>query len=228
MQVKNYERIRSFVLREGRMTKAQQRAIEQLFPIYGISVTSEAWQFKTIFARNAETILEIGFGMGASLVEMAAAMPGKNFIGIEMHQPGVGAILQSIHTKNLANIRIVRHDAVEVLQRCIPDNTLFRIQIFFPDPWPKRKHHKRRLLQSEFLQLVQRKLKVGGILHIATDWQDYAEHILRVIDMTAGLVNLAGKMQFSSRPEWRPLTKFETRGLKLKHPVWDTMARKVG
>jgi tRNA (guanine-N7-)-methyltransferase len=222
------KKIRSFVLREGRFTKAQREAIEQLMPVYGLLVGAQRavpghgnavpLQFNQIFQRDAETILEIGFGMGDTLVAMAEQELDKNFIGIEVFRPGIGAILNQIHTKQLKNIRIIHGDAVEVLQNNIADHSLAKIQIFFPDPWPKRRHHKRRLIQPEFIDLVRRKLKPNGILHIATDWEDYAKYITKILDQAKGWHNLTEKNQFN-----RPITKFEQKGKKLKHQIWEVI-----
>jgi tRNA (guanine-N7-)-methyltransferase len=222
----NPRTIRSFVKREGRMTKAQKQALQELFPIYGLSTDQGILDFNDIFKSNQKIILEIGFGMGKSLIEMAQANPNDNFIGIEVHRPGVGAILRDIKLNNLNNIRVFNDDAVEVLQKNIPDNSLARVQIFFPDPWHKKRHHKRRLIQSDFVQLIKKKLKNKGILHIATDWQDYAEEILELISKDTEFHNLAGAEKFSARPNWRPLTKFEKRGQKLNHKIFDLMFAK--
>lgn len=207
--------IRSFALREGRFTKAQREAIKQLFPIYGLSLGDKPLDFQQIFGCVAETILEIGFGMGDTLVEMAERNPQKNFIGIEVFRPGIGSILQQIHTKQLKNIRIIHHDAVEVLQNYIANNSLAGVQIFFPDPWPKRRHHKRRLIQTPFVKLIQQKLKAQGFLHIATDWEDYAKHVKKIFTGVEGWVEK--KVESFDRP----ITKFEQRGKKLQHQIWD-------
>lgn len=208
-------RIRSFTLREGRFTKAQREAIKQLFPIYGLALDDGKLDFQQIFGRAAETILEIGFGMGDTLVAMAEQNPQKNFIGVEVFRPGIGSILQQIHAKQLKNIRIIHHDAVEVLQNYIADNSLAGVQIFFPDPWPKRRHHKRRLIQVEFIKLIQQKLKSQGFLHIATDWEDYAKHVKKI------LVRVEGFIEKNIESFNRPITKFEQRGKKLHHQIWD-------
>lgn len=222
----NIRKIRSFVLREGRLTKAQQQAITELWPLFGVFYTEEKVNIDTLFNRSAEVILEIGFGMGASLIEQAVAFPEKNFIGIEVHRPGVGSILNAIDKNKLSNIRIYNHDAVEVLKHCIPDNAIDKIQIFFPDPWPKKKHHKRRIIQNEFIDLLNQKLKPKGVLHLATDWQNYAEWMMEKLSVAQHFKNLAGEQQFYPRPEDRPLTKFENRGEKLGHAVWDLLFQK--
>ena len=177
--------------------------------------------FSSLFARNAKTVLEIGFGNGSSLLSMAQQQPHLNFIGIEVHRPGVGALLMSIEREAVKNIRIYQEDAVEVLQHCIADQSLYRLQLYFPDPWQKKKHHKRRILQPAFVDLVRRKLKPGGIFHLATDWQDYAEYMLLTMDSSVGFTNLAGANNFAEKPDHRPTTKFEQRGQKLGHRVYD-------
>jgi len=210
----------SFVLREGRFSKAQRDAIKQLFPIYGLPIIADGKKanfldFQKIFGRNADTILEIGFGVGDTLVAMAESQPGKNFIGIEVFRPGIGAILQQIHTRQLTNIRIIHYDAAKVLQDYIADNSVSCVQIFFPDPWPKRRHHKRRLVQPELVNIIQQKLKPQGTLHIATDWEDYAKHIEEIFAQAPGWI------EQSMASFDRPITKFERRGKKLNHKIWD-------
>lgn len=219
--------IRSFVRREGRMTPSQERAFNDLWQCYGLSFESHLFDFDQIFGRKANRVLEIGFGMGQSLAEQALKNPQLDYLGIEVHRPGVGALLAAIEKNNLQNIRIICADAVEVLKHCLPDASLDLIQIFFPDPWPKRRHHKRRLIQADLVKLLHRKLKVGGKLHLATDWQDYAEQMMLVMSDAEGWENIAGKNNFSPRPEDRPLTKFEKRGEKLGHGVWDLLFRKI-
>lgn len=218
-------RIRSFVLRQGRMTAAQESGLE-LLPQKGLLRENGQLNIEQVFARNAPTVLEIGFGMGMSLLQMAQAAPDKNFIGIEVHRPGVGKLLHDMADAGVDNIRVYCDDAVEVLQQCIADNSLDAIQIFFPDPWHKKRHHKRRLIQPEFVQLLHRKLKPGGMLHAATDWQDYAEHILAVMQAAPNFRNCAEK-DYSPRPEYRPKTKFEQRGERLGHGVWDIVFAKI-
>lgn len=219
----HFRKICSFVRREGRLTKAQQKALHELWPLFGLFYTEEKIDVDQLFNRRAETILEIGFGMGASLIEQAIISPQKNFLGIEVYSSGIGSILNAIEKNKLNNIRIYHHDAVEVLQQCIPDESLDKIQIFFPDPWPKTRHHKRRLIQSEFANLLCKKLKPNGILHLATDWQNYADEMLNILSCIKTLKNLAGQHQFHPRPEDRPLTKFEKRGEQLGHPIWDLL-----
>lgn len=216
-------RIQSFVRRAGRLTTGQARALKELLPIYGLQLANGVQDLSAIFARSAATVLEIGFGNGCSLLEMARQTPQTNFIGIEVHPPGVGALLLGIEKHALTNIRIYQEDAVEILQYCIPENSLARIQIYFPDPWPKKKHHKRRLLQPSFVDLAYSKLTIGGTLHIATDWQGYAKQMLQLLENTSGLTNQAGRGNFSLGPVYRPTTKFEHRGQTLGHGVWDLL-----
>lgn len=211
--------IKSFVLRKGRISTRQQNALEHHFKDYELKFDNKEWDLEVLFARKADTIVEIGFGMGASLAAMAEASPELNFIGIEVHQAGVGSLSADLHDKNLTNVRIVSHDAVEVFKHCIPKNALAGIQIFFPDPWHKKKHHKRRLIQSEFVALLSEALKQDGFLHCATDWEDYAFHMVEVLSKEPSLKNKFDG--FSPRPETRPLTKFELRGQRLGHGVWD-------
>jgi tRNA (guanine-N7-)-methyltransferase len=208
-------RIRSFVRRDGRMTEAQKRVLEELWPRFGLGLAAGELDFKKLFARDAPTLLEIGFGSGYSLLEIARAHPEKNFIGIETYQPGIGSLLLGIEEHDLTNIRIFYHDAVEVLEQCIASTSLAGVQIFFPDPWPKRRHHKRRLIQPEFVNLIVGKLTPKGVFHLATDWEHYAHQMLRVLSQTETLVNLAGAGNFSERSMQRPIiTKFEQRGTK--------------
>jgi tRNA (guanine-N7-)-methyltransferase len=214
-------RIRSFVRREGRFTPAQKRAFDELWPKYGIENDGAP------ISCNSPCVLEIGFGNGASLAQMAMAEPGTHFIGIEVHRPGVGNLLQLIEQHRISNIRIVCDDAVEVLEQRIADNSLDRVQLFFPDPWPKKKHHKRRIVQPAFAQLVRRKLKPGGVWHMATDWQDYAGHMLEVMKTAEGFSNISPTGDYVERPETRPLTKFEQRGHRLGHGVWDLIYEKI-
>ena len=223
---KRHRRIRSFVLRSGRMTAGQQNAYNKHWSEYGLSVDDGVIDYGNIFGRSAPVILEIGFGMGASLTEMARAAPEQNFIGIEVHKPGVGRLLHDIEELGLGNIRVYCDDAVDVLNHCIADNSLDRIQIYFPDPWHKKKHHKRRLIQPRFVQNLSRKLKAGGVIHLATDWQHYAEYMMEVMSAAEGLVNRATGCCFSPRPDYRPITKFEQRGERLGHGVWDLLFEK--
>jgi tRNA (guanine-N7-)-methyltransferase len=214
-------RIRSFVLRAGRMTRGQQRAMDEYWPRWGLELEQGMLDAQAAFGRQAPLVLEIGFGMGQSLSEMAAAAPERNFIGIEVHRPGVGRLLHDLGEQGSVNVRVYCEDAVLVLQQCIADASLEGVQIFFPDPWHKKRHHKRRLIQCEFVSLLASKLKPGGRLHLATDWENYAEHMLAVMAGVPQFNNEAGPGQYSPRPDYRPLTKFEKRGQRLGHGVWD-------
>lgn len=214
--------VRSFVLRAGRMGSGQSRALADLGPRFLVPYTADArLDLGTLFGREAPRILEIGFGMGETTATIAAAHPENDYLGIEVHTPGVGALLKRIGEAGLTNVRIIQHDAVEVLEHLLPDASLEGVHIFFPDPWPKKKHHKRRLVQPGFIRLLADKLKPGGTLHLATDWEDYARQMLDVLAHEPALANTCAG--FSPRPAYRPLTKFERRGLKLGHGVWDLL-----
>ena len=217
--------IRSFVLRQGRVSNAQRRAVDTLLSVYGIAYAPGALDFEQVFGRRAPTIIEIGFGMGETTAQVAQAHPENNYLGIDVHTPGVGGLLKLIAERGLSNLRLVQHDAVEVLEHMIAPAALAGVHIFFPDPWPKKRHHKRRLIQSVFVALLASRLARGAYLHAATDWQDYAEQILAVFAAEPALANTAPG--FASRPDYRPLTKFESRGLKLGHGVWDIIFRKT-
>ncbi len=214
-------RIRSYVLRTGRMTPVQKRALEENWERWGLEYDGHQLAYDAVFGRSGPLVLEIGFGMGQSLVATAAAKPETNFIGIEVHKPGVGKLLHSMEERGVDNIRIYCHDAVEVLRDCIPDVSLDVVQIFFPDPWHKKRHNKRRLIQPPFVAQLVSKLKPGGILHLATDWEDYARQMMDVLGAAEELSNTSGDGQFADRPQHRPLTKFEKRGELLGHGVWD-------
>ncbi|MDW5376078.1 tRNA (guanosine(46)-N7)-methyltransferase TrmB [Halomonas sp. HP20-15] len=213
--------IKSYVLRAGRMTAAQTRGLEEVWPRLGLSVADGLLDLDALFGRHAPRVVEIGFGMGASLIEQAQAHPKTDFIGIEVHAPGVGKLLDEADKRELGNLRVYRDDALEVLSRCIPEASLDGLQLFFPDPWPKKKHHKRRIVQPAFVELVRTRLKPGGTLHMATDWQAYAEYMAEVMAAAPGYRNTANEGDYVARPEFRPLTKFEQRGAKLGHGVWD-------
>ena len=213
--------IKSFVMRAGRMTPGQQRGLDDGLPKFGLNLSQGMIDFEQLFARQAPTTLEIGFGMGLSLLEMAAAAPEQNFIGIEVHRPGVGSLLNGLINQQLSNVRVYQEDAIEVLRQSIPDASLDRLLLFFPDPWHKARHHKRRIVQPEFAQLVRSKLKVGGVFHMATDWEAYAEYMLEVMNVAPGYQNLSEAGNWVERPAERPVTKFERRGQKLGHGVWD-------
>lgn len=212
-------RIRSFVKREGRLTPGQETAIKAGWPLYGLAATALI-DPNTLFTNNNPITLEIGFGNGESLATMAANNPDKNFIGIEVHRPGVGHLLRIVLEKKLTNVRVFDTDAIEVLQHAIPNRSLDCVQLFFPDPWHKKRHHKRRIVQTEFLDLIHSKLKIGGQFHAATDWENYAEHILNTLRGHRDFLN-SSEEDYAERPKHRPLTKFENRGLRLGHGVWD-------
>lgn len=220
-------RIRSFVRRQGRLTKGQQQALDTLWPVMGVEYQPEPVDLPALFGREAPVTLEIGFGMGASLVTMAQNTPHQNFLGIEVHAPGVGACLAAAKEVDVQNLRVMCHDAVEVLEKMIPDNSLRMVQLFFPDPWHKARHNKRRIVQVPFAELVMRKLKLGGVFHMATDWEAYAEHMLEVMNSIDGYRNQSEQQNYVPRPETRPLTKFEQRGQRLGHGVWDLMFERV-
>jgi len=213
-------RIRSFVLRQGRLTKGQARALETVFPKFGITYKPELLELSTQFGRaDSKKILEIGFGMGETTAKIAQTLPECDFLAAEVHTPGVGALLKLIDESALTNIRVIQHDVVEVLQNMLPEASLDGIHIFFPDPWHKKRHHKRRLIQAEFVKLLCSKLKPGAYIHVATDWQEYAEWVLEVLSAEPQLQNTA--KDYAEKPGYRPLTKFENRGIKLGHGVWD-------
>lgn len=220
-------KVRSFVLREGRLTAGQQRALDSLWPRFGLERSSGELDAEAVFGRDASRVLEIGYGMGQSLVQMAAAEPDKDFIGIEVHRPGVGSLLMAIEEAGISNLRSYCDDAVDILELCIADNSLARVQLYFPDPWHKKKHHKRRIVQPAWLQLVQRKLAAGGMLHMATDWEDYAVHMLEMMQAESGWDSQAEGGSYVERPQWRPETKFERRGAGLGHGVWDLLYQKI-
>ena len=207
------------MLRQGRVSNAQRRAVDSLLPLFGIPYGAAPFDFDAAFARSAPRFLEIGFGMGETTAQIAAGHPQCDYLGIEVHTPGVGGLLRLIEAQQLTNIRIIQHDAVEVVTHMIPASSLSGIHVFFPDPWPKKRHHKRRLLQPGFVHVLASRLQPGGYLHVATDWEEYAAHILEALSGEALLANSVEG--FSPRPEHRPLTKFESRGLKLGHVVRD-------
>jgi tRNA (guanine-N7-)-methyltransferase len=213
--------IRSFVVRAGRMTVAQERAWQELWPRYGVETGDQPLDLTAIFSRAAPRTLEIGFGNGESLVALAAAHPGRDYLGVEVHRPGVGHLMLRAEELGLANLRAICRDAVEVLQHCIPAATLDEVLLYFPDPWPKKRHHKRRIVQPDFVALVASRLGAGGVLRMATDWQPYAEHMLEVASGCAPLRNSAADGCFVPRPDSRPVTRFERRGQRLGHGVWD-------
>jgi tRNA (guanine-N7-)-methyltransferase len=220
----HHRRIRSFVTRAGRVSTGQRRALDELGPRFVVPYASAPANWDTVFERHAPRVLEIGFGMGATTAEIAGARPGDDFIGVEVHEPGVGALLKLIAEHELPNIRIIQHDAVEVLEHMIEPASLDGAHIFFPDPWHKARHHKRRLIQPKFVALLVSRLKPGAYLHCATDWQNYAEQMLEVLSADPTLENTADG--YAPRPEYRPVTKFERRGLRLGHGVWDLVFKR--
>ncbi|WP_238526787.1 tRNA (guanosine(46)-N7)-methyltransferase TrmB [Cellvibrio japonicus] len=219
--------IRSFVIRAGRITEGQKKAFDECWPRIGLSLFAGAINPSLVFSREAPLVLEIGFGMGDSLLAMARNESDKNFIGIEVHPPGVGRLMNLAIQAELSNLRVYMADAMDVLEDCIPNESIDRLQLYFPDPWHKKKHHKRRILQAEFVQKLRPKLKTGGIFHMATDWQPYAEHMLDVMDSAPGFRNTQQTSGYAPRPDYRPVTKFEKRGERLGHGVWDLLFQKI-
>ena len=215
------DRLRSFVRRQGRLTPGQQRALDTLWSQYGLELSHGMLELSSLYPQANRYVLEIGFGNGASLLQMAAAAPDTLFIGVEVHRPGVGKLINDANHSGVHNLRVFCDDAVDVLEQSIPPQSLDGVQLFFPDPWHKKRHHKRRLVQPEFVQRLRAKIKSGGYFHMATDWENYAEHMLDVMEQAEGFINRAGAGQFSERPDSRPLTKFEQRGQRLGHGVWD-------
>ncbi len=215
------DHIRSFVLRQGRVSNAQQRYYEEGLPRWGIPYAAAPLDLAAVFGRTAPSFLEIGCGMGETTANIAAAHPGNDYLGIEVHTPGVGSLLKEIATRGLTNLRVIQHDAVEVVRDMIPPASLAGIHVYFPDPWPKKRHHKRRLIQPAFVHELALRLAPGGYLHCATDWEEYAQQMLEVLCAEPLLRNTA--KGFAERPAWRPQTKFETRGLCLGHGVWDVL-----
>lgn len=218
--------IRSYVIRAGRITVGQKKAFDNWWPTYGLSLHDGPIDPVTVFGRDAPLVLEIGFGMGDSLLQMTAQEPDKNFIGIEVHPPGVGRLINSAGKDGIANLRVYMADAMDVLEDCIPDNSIDRLQLYFPDPWHKKKHHKRRILQPAFVQKLRGKIRPGGVFHLATDWQNYAEHMLEVMSAAEGFANTQDA--YAPRPDYRPITKFEKRGERLGHGVWDLVFERLG
>jgi len=218
--------VRSFVLRQGRLTRGQQLALDELWPVYGVPHGDSPLNLDQLFENPGPVTLEIGFGDGVSLASMAKAAPDTNFIGIEVHRPGVGRLLHLIREYGLNNVRVMDQDAVEIIRRRIPEGSLDRVQLFFPDPWHKKRHNKRRIVQPDFVSLIASRLKSSGVFHLATDWEPYAQHMAEVMEAHGQFISLA-KTPFSPRPAERPVTKFESRGIKLGHGVWDLLYRKV-
>lgn len=215
--------IRSYVRREGRITKAQGRALAELWPEYGVDHTGDVLDFKRMYGRDVPTIVEIGFGNGSALVSMAVDNPQCNFLGIEVYRPGIGSALLKLKQYGITNVRVIMDNAVPVMQERIGQGCLSKILIFFPDPWPKKRHHKRRLLQAPFLNTAVECLKLGGYIHVATDWEDYALSILDLFQQESRLRNLDSENQFVPRPDYRPQTKYEQRGRGRGHEVWDVI-----
>ena len=219
--------IRSFVIRAGRMTEGQKNALETWWPNYGLSLFDGKFDSEVVFGRRAPLVLEIGFGMGDSLLQMAKADPGKDYIGIEVHPPGVGRLISCAGNDGVKNLKVFMADAIDVLEDCIPDESLERMQLFFPDPWHKKKHNKRRILQPNFIEKIRTKLKAGGVFHMATDWEDYADDAMEKMSLAKGYKNTSPDYLFSAQPEYRPTTKFERRGERLGHGVWDILFEKI-
>lgn len=224
---KYIRKVRSFVKREGRLTKGQERALNEHWQTMGLNHQDGLINPQVVFGNDKPVVLEIGFGMGKSLVEMAKAAPELNFIGIEVHKPGVGACISYAVEQGVDNLKVYEHDAIEILADCIPSASLTTVQLFFPDPWHKKKHHKRRIVSAEFVETIRQKLKVDGVFHMATDWENYAECMLEDMRNSQGYKNLSATNDYVPRPESRPLTKFENRGQRLGHGVWDLQFSKV-
>jgi len=219
--------IRSFVIRGGRMTEAQEKAFQKSWPLYGLSLYDGLIDPSDVFGRSAPLVIEVGFGMGDSLLEMACNEPDKNFIGIEVHPPGVGRLINEAHKRELKNLKVYMADANDVLSDCISEACADRFQLYFPDPWHKKKHTKRRIVQDPFIAAVHRILKPLGCFHLATDWEHYADYMMEKMTLAEGFENSAGEYVFSGRPGYRPVTKFEKRGNRLGHGVWDLIFSKT-
>jgi len=213
--------IRSFVKRDSRLTKSQQMALDNYWDKHGINFSNEKLNINSLFERVAPVVMDIGVGTGDTTFFHAQTHPENNYLAIEVHKPGIGRLLNSIESKKLTNIKIINHDVIDVLREQIPDNSLSQVFIFFPDPWPKKKHHKRRLINHDLLELLKKRMSKNGRLHIATDWENYAEHIQNLCDVDSELINLGGSKQSVPRPDWRTKTRYESRGIRLEHNVWD-------
>ncbi|MES9837594.1 MAG: tRNA (guanosine(46)-N7)-methyltransferase TrmB [Candidatus Thiodiazotropha sp.] len=220
--------IRSYVLRQGRMTEGQQRAFEALWPHYGITLDQGPLPLASHFGRQTPVTLEIGFGNGEALAQLAARHSEQDFLGVEVHSPGVGHLMLTLAAQDSQNVRILQSDAMELLRHHLPEASLQRVLLYFPDPWHKRRHHKRRIVNQEFTDLIHRALKPGGVIHMATDWEDYARQMMTLFSQHSGFRNQAGKGTFSPRPETRPMTRFEQRGERLGHGVWDLLFERLG
>ena len=218
--------IRSFVLRQGYMSKGQQRAYDTLMPVLGVGYQPQVADLDAVFGRAAPKVVEIGFGMGGATADIAQARPDTDYLGVEVHGPGVGSLLKLVEERQLGNVRVIQHDAVEVFTHMLAPASLDGVHVFFPDPWHKKRHNKRRLIQPPFVALLASRIKPGGYLHLATDWEDFAIQMLEVLSQEATLENTADG--YAPRPDYRPLTKFEQRGLRLGHGVWDLVFRKRG
>jgi tRNA (guanine-N7-)-methyltransferase len=219
--------VRSYVLRGGRLTEGQQRALDELWPLYGIPAGSETLDFRALFGNGHPVILEIGFGDGEATWRMALAHPEENYLGVEVHRPGVGRLLLRLDEQGIDNVRVACEDAVDLLCRRIADASLAGVRIYFPDPWPKKRHHKRRIVQPAFLRLLARKMADGGTLHLATDWEPYADHMLDVLRAESRFVNRSPSGDTYAKPDWRPATKYEQRGERLGHRVFDFVFQRV-
>lgn len=227
-QVEHPRAVKSYVVRSGRMTFGQEKAFTDLWSVYGIEGGNETiLDFEQLFGRKAPVILEIGFGMGDSLIEIASNHPQNNYIGIEVHRPGVGRLLANIGERALTNLKAMQFDAVEVLKTQIADDSLSAVYLFFPDPWHKTRHHKRRIVQDDFMQLIRQKLVIKGQFHMATDWDAYARQVLNTMSKAPGFKNCSSDGEYMPRPEYRPTTKFERRGERLGHGVWDILFEKT-
>jgi len=225
--VEHPRNIKSYVVRSGRMTPGQEKSYAELWQIYGVESDQQILDFKQLYKQQAPLILEIGFGMGDSLIEMAVNNPHNNYMGIEVHKPGVGRLLGNISELSLTNLRVMQADAVEVLKSQVQDESISAVQLFFPDPWHKRRHVKRRIVQDEFIQLLRKKLQSHGQFHMATDWKDYAVQMLKEMNSAEGFKNCSASGDYIPRPEYRPMTKFERRGERLGHGVWDILFEKI-
>lgn len=223
----HFKHLKSFVLRQGKITLGQSRAIEELLPQYEINYSLELSDLNSYFGRDNPKIIEIGFGMGTATWQIAQNNPSNDYLGIEVHSPGVGSLLMQIKQNDIKNLRIIQHDAVEVLKNMIYDDSISGFHIYFPDPWPKKRHHKRRIIQYEFVELLIKKLTPDGYLHLATDWQDYAIWMLDILSANKNITNCSENNTYIARPNFRPLTKFEQRGINLGHQVWDLMFKKI-
>ena len=219
--------VRSFVLRAGRLTEGQKRALDELWPLYGIDEDKNRLDLEILFGNDHPVIMEIGFGNGDATWQMALAHPEENYLGVEVHRPGVGHLLLKLEENGIGNVRIACEDAVELLRQRIPRDSLAGVRIYFPDPWPKKRHHKRRIIQAPFIGLLAEKMQAGGILHMATDWEQYAEYMLEVMHNSRDFENLAQDGKVNPKPEWRPATKYEKRGERLGHSVFDLVFRRT-